>query len=299
MPANRREFLKQAAAAAVAGASPTTAGSQSAAMPTPRAAALMSAFNLKFPIFNAGMGGFAGPELAIAVSNAGGFGAIGTGPAMAADVVRERVRLVKAGTNRPFAINYLLAFEPVTLSDRARGWSTGRSICLGLSSPECGRGDPEGEREDGHPDLERRRRSPRPRPRGGLSDLSGYRSGRSRPGAERAVRHAARGGRGSEERSGARGGRDRQRRAYSTGPARRRVGRARRYAVHRDQGSPGARRLQGGAELARRRAIRSCRFAFRTAGRTRPDERSAARTVDMWEAAGCPAPGSAPARAKC
>ena len=116
MPANRREFLKRAAAAAVAGAAPTTAGSQSAAMPTPRAAALMTAFNLKFPIFNAGMGAFAGPELAIAVSNAGGFGAIGTGPAMAADVLRERVRLVKAGTNRLFAINYLLAFEPVTLS---------------------------------------------------------------------------------------------------------------------------------------------------------------------------------------
>jgi len=116
MPTDRREFLKQAAAVAVAGASPTTAGPQSVAMPTPRAAALMAAFNLKFPIFNAGMGAFAGPELAIAVSNAGGFGAIGTGTAMAADVVRERVRRAKAGTNRLFAINYLLAFDPLTLS---------------------------------------------------------------------------------------------------------------------------------------------------------------------------------------
>ena len=117
MPTDRREFLRQAAAAAVvAGASPTTAGSQSATMPTPRAAALMSAFNLKFPIFSAGMGGFAGPELAIAVSNAGGFGAIGTGTMMAADVVLDRVRRVKAGTNRLFAINYLLAFDPLTLS---------------------------------------------------------------------------------------------------------------------------------------------------------------------------------------
>ena len=114
MPTNRREFLQQAAAAAVAGASSATAGSQSA-MPTPRAAALMSAFNLKFPIFNAGMGAFAGPELALAVSNAGGFGAMGTGTAMAADLVRERVRRVKAGTTRLFAINYLLAFDPLTL----------------------------------------------------------------------------------------------------------------------------------------------------------------------------------------
>ena len=85
-------------------------------MPTPRAAALMTAFDLKYPIFNAGMGAFANPELAIAVSNAGGFGAIGTGTAMPADVVRERVTRARAGTKRLFAINYLLAFEPITLS---------------------------------------------------------------------------------------------------------------------------------------------------------------------------------------
>jgi nitronate monooxygenase len=118
MATNRREFLTQAAALA-AGLGiepPVAAGSQAPAMPTARAAALMTAFNLKFPIFSAGMGGPAVPELAIAVSNAGGFGAIGTGPAMPADVVRERVTRVKAGTTRLFAINYLLAFEPLTLT---------------------------------------------------------------------------------------------------------------------------------------------------------------------------------------
>jgi nitronate monooxygenase len=84
-------------------------------MPTPRAAAFMTAFGLKYPIFCAGMGGSASYELAIAVSNAGGFGAIGTGTSMAADAVRDRVTRVRAGTRNVFAINYLLAFDPITL----------------------------------------------------------------------------------------------------------------------------------------------------------------------------------------
>jgi nitronate monooxygenase len=84
-------------------------------MPTPRARALMDAYGLKYPIFNAGMAGTATPELAIAVSNAGGLGAIGTGPTRSLESVKQRVERIKAGTNRPFAVNYLLAFEPVTL----------------------------------------------------------------------------------------------------------------------------------------------------------------------------------------
>ena len=123
---DRREFLRQTAAA-VAGLNVTTfqitAQPRAAAMPTPRAAALMAAFGLKFSIFNAGMGLVANPELAIAVSNAGGLGAIGTGarlsvstaPAAPADIVRQNVARTRAGTTRPFAINYLLAFDPVTL----------------------------------------------------------------------------------------------------------------------------------------------------------------------------------------
>ena len=118
MSSNRREFMKQAASvAAVLGATASTATAQSgdSVMPTPRARALMDAFGLKYPIFNAGMGANATPDLAIAVSNAGGLGAIGTGPAMPAENVRERVARVRSGTKGLFAINYLLAFEPVTL----------------------------------------------------------------------------------------------------------------------------------------------------------------------------------------
>jgi nitronate monooxygenase len=83
-------------------------------MPTPRALALMTAFGLKNPIFQSGMGLAAGPELAIAVSRAGGLASLGqsgvgpvnTGP---------RIAQVKAATDRPFSINYLLSSDVTTL----------------------------------------------------------------------------------------------------------------------------------------------------------------------------------------
>jgi nitronate monooxygenase len=119
MSSDRREFLRQATVVAAgfgARALPLTAQQRSSTMPTVRASALMAAFGLRYPIFCAGMGAAATPELAIAVSNGGGLGALGTGSgALSADVVRQRVSRTKSGTSRPFAVNYLLAFDPVTL----------------------------------------------------------------------------------------------------------------------------------------------------------------------------------------
>ena len=117
MSSDRREFLQQATAVAAglgARAPQLTAQQRSSAMPTARASALMAAFGLRYPIFCAGFGNSAIPELAIAVSNAGGLGALGTA-GVSADEVRQRVSRTKAGTSRPFAVNYLLAFEPATL----------------------------------------------------------------------------------------------------------------------------------------------------------------------------------------
>jgi nitronate monooxygenase len=117
MPSNRREFLRQAAAAAAGvGADGLLVTAQrAAAMPTPRASALMALFGLKYPIFSAGMGTTAVPDLAIAVSNAGGLGAVGTGLNPTADLVRQRVSRVRSATERPFAVNFLLVRDPVTL----------------------------------------------------------------------------------------------------------------------------------------------------------------------------------------
>ena len=80
MSSDRREFLGKAAAvtAALGARALPPAAQRAATMPTPRASALMELFGLRYPIFSAGMGATAVPELAIAVSNAGGLGAIGT-----------------------------------------------------------------------------------------------------------------------------------------------------------------------------------------------------------------------------
>src|SRR5216684_3848232 len=115
MSSDRREFLQQAAVVTAglgASAFPLTAQQRSSTMPTARARALMATFGLRYPIFSAGMGSTATPELAIAVSNGGGLGALGTGSrgARSADLVRQRVSRTKSGTSRPFAVNFLLAF---------------------------------------------------------------------------------------------------------------------------------------------------------------------------------------------
>jgi nitronate monooxygenase len=116
---DRRKFFRQAAALTVSlaasDAGAVSAQQRAVTMPTQRARGLMAVFGLKYPIFSAGMGSAAGPELAIAVSNAGGLGAFGTGSNAVADVVRQRVLQTRSGTTRPFAVNYLLAFDPVTL----------------------------------------------------------------------------------------------------------------------------------------------------------------------------------------
>jgi hypothetical protein len=84
MSSDRREFLQQApvvAAGLGASAFQVAALQRSSTIATVRASALMAAFGLRYPIFCAGFGLSATPELAIAVSNGGGLGALGTGSA--------------------------------------------------------------------------------------------------------------------------------------------------------------------------------------------------------------------------
>ena len=131
MPSNRREFVRHAAAFAAGLAVPReptpTAQQRAAAMPTPQARALMAAFGLKYPIFNAGMGGLASPALAAAVSAAGGLGATGI-TNVAADGVRTRVSQIKSATDRPFAVNYLLAYDRTGLDTLAVALEAGAPV---------------------------------------------------------------------------------------------------------------------------------------------------------------------------
>ena len=66
---------------------------------------------IEFPIFQGGMAHVAQPELAAAVSNAGGLGAVAAGN-YPPEKLREMVRKTRELTDKPFAINiYLLADE--------------------------------------------------------------------------------------------------------------------------------------------------------------------------------------------
>jgi len=74
---------------------------------------LCDLLKIEHPIIQAPMAGSATPELAAAVSNAGGLGSLGCGAMMPVDV-REVVRRLRAGTNLPFNLNFFVYPEPNT-----------------------------------------------------------------------------------------------------------------------------------------------------------------------------------------
>lgn len=70
--------------------------------------------SLRYPIWQAPTASIAGPELAAAVSKAGGMGSMAltwTDPEVAA----EQVRQVRSQTENPFFVNFALAFPPLAL----------------------------------------------------------------------------------------------------------------------------------------------------------------------------------------
>jgi NAD(P)H-dependent flavin oxidoreductase YrpB (nitropropane dioxygenase family) len=69
---------------------------------------LCKRIGIEQPIFCAGMGTTAGPELAAAVCNAGGLGVLGTA-SLSAKVVRQRIAALRSLTARPFGVNVVLA----------------------------------------------------------------------------------------------------------------------------------------------------------------------------------------------
>lgn len=62
---------------------------------------------IEHPILNAPMAGAASGELAAAVSEAGGFGLIGTGASTSPDWLRDQIRLVRDRTSRPFGVGFI------------------------------------------------------------------------------------------------------------------------------------------------------------------------------------------------
>jgi len=77
------------------------------AMKTNRIAKLLA---VRYPIFQAPMGRTAPPELAAAVTNAGGLGMLGTSWDKP-NVMREKIRATRALTDGPFAVNLAMPWD--------------------------------------------------------------------------------------------------------------------------------------------------------------------------------------------
>ena len=69
---------------------------------------------IEHPIISAPMGSAAGPQLAAAVSEAGGFGMIGTGIGPTGSWMREQINIARELTDKPFGVGFItssLGFE--------------------------------------------------------------------------------------------------------------------------------------------------------------------------------------------
>jgi nitronate monooxygenase len=105
-------------------------------MPTPRAKALMTLFALDYPIFQAPHGPAAtGPALAAAVSNAGAMGALALSRSEP-EAARASVISTRGLTKRPFIVNYILAFDPVSLPAALEAGAPVIQFSWGLPTPE-------------------------------------------------------------------------------------------------------------------------------------------------------------------
>lgn len=76
-------------------------------------------YGLEFPFVSAGMGFIALPELVAAVSNAGGLGLLGVGPAPP-PLMQQMIRQIKTLTPRPFGVDFIhenTSFGPATTDE--------------------------------------------------------------------------------------------------------------------------------------------------------------------------------------
>ncbi len=107
---NRRQFLKAGAATTavvtLGCGTHTTTAATAPRLRTP----LCDLLGIEYPVLQSGMAPIGGPELAAAVSAAGGLGILGAAH-LTADEVRRRIQEVRRRTDRPFGVNLLLHEE--------------------------------------------------------------------------------------------------------------------------------------------------------------------------------------------
>lgn len=82
---------------------------------------LQQLLGIEFPIIQAPMAGVQGSALAVAVSNAGGLGSLPCA-ALSIDSMRDELAAVRAGTGKPFNVNFFCHTQPAFSVEREAVW---------------------------------------------------------------------------------------------------------------------------------------------------------------------------------
>jgi nitronate monooxygenase len=82
---------------------------------------ILDLFGIELPILQAPMAGSSGPELAVAVCEAGGLGSLPCA-ILADDKIRADFSIVRQRTSRPINLNFMCHEQPVADADREAAW---------------------------------------------------------------------------------------------------------------------------------------------------------------------------------
>src|SRR5215475_7807943 len=82
---------------------------------------LQGLFGVELPILQAPMAGSQGSALAVAVSNAGGLGALPCAM-LSADAVRKELEAIRSQTSRPYNVNFFCHTPPAFDAAREAAW---------------------------------------------------------------------------------------------------------------------------------------------------------------------------------
>ncbi|HXN58028.1 MAG TPA: nitronate monooxygenase, partial [Candidatus Angelobacter sp.] len=112
--------------------------------------ALCGELGIEYPIFLAGMGTAAGPELVSAVSEAGGFGVLGAS-AFPPKAIRELISSIRRRTPRPFGVNIIIDERDLSTEDKAElREQVSAAIAEGIAAVVLFWGDPAPYVEEAH-----------------------------------------------------------------------------------------------------------------------------------------------------
>src|SRR3982074_3760747 len=82
---------------------------------------LQRILGIDVPIIQAPMAGFQGSALTVAVSNAGGLGSLPCAM-LNLDAMRSELAAIKAGTDKPFNVNFFSHAPPTPSVEREAAW---------------------------------------------------------------------------------------------------------------------------------------------------------------------------------